>query len=368
MSREASRAIPLSFEPGENGAPPPIFEGGEATCPVILPGSGEEVLVLTSRATVIAALSGPDFGVAPLEDKHAVTGAVCQRNNGMLRLDKPRITDIRRSIGPFFSEKHIEQWRPGIECEGAALVAEMATGPLGVDLITAFSDPFVAKASSLTAGIPSEDWPRLRELSDATLALIETSEDIHGVRQAWDDLYSYCTNFVARGPEKNQGNNILRDVIATFEQQGMSTNDLVPAFATIINGFPTPGPVLNVCVLELLKRPEAVETCLNDPSLWSPTVDELMRYRAHFAATLPRVALRDVTLEGVFIPKGQAVIPSLRAAAHDPARTEDPKTFNIEQKASRSIVFGSGSHLCPGATLTRQWLQVALKELFTALK
>jgi cytochrome P450 len=242
----------------------------------------------------------------------------------------------------------------------------MANGPSTPDLNTVFVDPFIASASSRAAGIPSEDWSRLRSLSDATLALVETPDDIAAVKEAWSGLYEYCDGFITN-KDNIPKDSILSSVITALEGQEMNPDNLLAVFATIINGFPTPGPVLSVCALELMRRPEAVEACLQNPDLWPATVEELMRYRAHFAAVLPRVAVRNVLVDNVSIQEGQLVIPSLRAALHDPARTENPTEFDIDQKASRSLVFGSGAHLCPGAALTRQWLAIALKELFTTL-
>jgi cytochrome P450 len=130
-------------------------------------------------------------------------------------------------------------------------------------------------------------------------------------------------------------------------------------------GLGTPTSVLAVTALELTTRPEVVAACLASPARWPATVNELMRYRANFALALPRVALTDVRLnESCVVAKGQVVVPSLLAAAHDPARTARPAEFDPHQDAARNIVFGAGPHLCPGAALGRQWLVVGLHRLF----
>jgi hypothetical protein len=106
MPKEWPESIALSYETEADGMPPSVFNYDPnvvtGVCPVTLPASGEEAIVLTTRAGVVAALSSRDFGVQPLTDRHAVTGAVCQSPNGLLRLDKPDVTEANVSLGLIF--------------------------------------------------------------------------------------------------------------------------------------------------------------------------------------------------------------------------------------------------------------------------
>jgi cytochrome P450 len=111
-----------------------------------------------------------------------------------------------------------------------------------------------------------------------------------------------------------------------------------------------------------------VEACKSEPGLWQLVGDELMRHKAHFNFFLPRVATEDVVLGGKRVPVGQVLLPSLHAAATDPDLFPAPNVFNARRIQPRcSIVFGAGPHFCPGAALSRQWLQVALERLFRTL-
>ncbi|MDQ3825817.1 MAG: cytochrome P450, partial [Actinomycetota bacterium] len=140
------------------------------------------------------------------------------------------------------------------------------------------------------------------------------------------------------------------------------------ASGTILAGSYTPYGILSVAAVELFRRPDVVEACQKDPRLWERTVEELMRYKAHFNFFLPRVATEDVTLRCVKIRAGQVLLPSLHAAVTDPASLADPTGFSMHRTRHRhNIVFGAGPHFCPGAALARQWLQVGLEQLFSSL-
>ena len=116
---------------------------------------------------------------------------------------------------------------------------------------------------------------------------------------------------------------------------------------------------------ELLARRGLVDDCLRAPELWRDVVAECMRHRAMFPVALPRRARRDVTIGDRVIPAPTVVLPSLLAAARDPAHTPDPHQFVPRRdKAQTNIVFGAGSHFCHGAAHTALWLEISLRPFF----
>ena len=157
-------------------------------------------------------------------------------------------------------------------------------------------------------------------------------------------------------------------MFAELKNAGLSDDDIVAATGTILAGFYTQFGIMSVSAVELFQHPDVEEACGNDPLLWERTVEELMRYKAHFNFFLPRVATEDVTLGRTEVCAGQVLLPSLHAAATDPASFTDPNVFNVHRVQPRhNVAFGAGPHFCPGAALSRQWLQVGLERLFTTL-
>ncbi|HUS26369.1 MAG TPA: cytochrome P450 [Nevskiaceae bacterium] len=358
----------ISFEPGPGGVPSSdvAYSPDVPVCPMRLPTTGEEVLVLKSRAPVVAALASRDFSITAVDqDRFVTTGSAFRSPEDLLRLDPPATTTFRRPIGASFSESAIEKWRPHLEQKARALATKLESHPSPTDLIASYTEPFLAEAVTSTLGVPQSEWPTMLRLADTTLGSVQNMQDKGGITLAWEELYTYCDDLI-ENKRTNPDGSIFSNVVKGLEKANKSHDEILHACATILVGFPTPLPVLNVAAAELLRRPDTVSACLENPSLWAPTVKELLRYKAHFATVLPRIAMKDVQIGGIQIPAGQVVLPSLAAAAHDPEKVERPAECDPSQDASRNIVFGAGPHLCPGAALTRQWLEVSLGQLFTA--
>jgi cytochrome P450 len=294
-------------------------------------------------------------------------GSAYRSEEDLPKLDPPATTAIRRPLGTVFSERNIERHRSALERVTRELVDRLSATSQPAELVQDYCEPFIAEAVSSSMGIPAAEWPYILDLAGRGLGIVADAGEADDRTAAWNELYEYCGKLVD-GLRAQPDGRLLSDIVAVLDRAGLARETVLHTFATVVVGLPTPIAVMEVIAFELLRRPEAVAACLARPRLWPATINELMRYRANFALALPRVALADVRInDGCTVAEGQVVVPSLLAAAHDPARTERPDEFDVHQTAARSIVFGSGAHFCPGAALSRQWLEVGLHGLFAGL-
>jgi cytochrome P450 len=97
-------------------------------------------------------------------------------------------------------------------------------------------------------------------------------------------------------------------------------------------------------------------------------VEELLRYEppVHFPAT--RVALDDITIGDVTIPRGSPIVLALAAGNRDPDYVPAPERFDPCREANQHLGFGGGVHYCFGAPLARLETQIALGELARRLR
>jgi cytochrome P450 len=97
----------------------------------------------------------------------------------------------------------------------------------------------------------------------------------------------------------------------------------------------------------------------DDRSLVPKAVNEILRFALGGPAGAPRYALRDFTLRGKSIRKGQMLMLSF-GANRDPAVFAEPDVLDLERDNRELLVFGSGPHYCLGANLARQELGAML--------
>jgi cytochrome P450 len=345
----------FSFQPRKDGNPQCYFNfSPDGLHPVTLPASKKKVFVVRDAKTVRLVMTDPRFSLAGLNpSEDTITGTGYQSSDGMLRQDAPRIRRIRHGIIPLFSDRSIAPWREEVAEVADDLIEKLLDGPHPPDLNKRYFEPLVVRAVALSAGITKDESDRLYGFSNRVLVRVETAEGRATVSGAWRELYDYSSELIKR-KLGDPDDRLLSKVFVEFKNARLNDEEIVAASGTILAGFYTPFGILSVSAVVLLQHLDVVEACKKEPALWKRTIDELMRYKAHFNFFLPRVATENVTLGDVTIRAGQVVLPSLHAAVTDPQSFIDSNVFNTHRVQPQcNIVFGAGPHYCPGAALSR---------------
>jgi cytochrome P450 len=115
-------------------------------------------------------------------------------------------------------------------------------------------------------------------------------------------------------------------------------------------------------LLTLLRHPGQLERLRANRELMKPAIEEMLRYEPSINFIL-RVAITDFECGGVRIPAGSMAIGLVGAINRDPARFDDPDTFDIARQPNAQSIFGGGPHVCIGAALARLEAQVAFNAL-----
>jgi cytochrome P450 len=111
--------------------------------------------------------------------------------------------------------------------------------------------------------------------------------------------------------------------------------------------------------------PEMQEKLRSEPNRIPEFVEEVLRFEPP-VKTLSRLALRDVEVDGVSIPKGSTVTVCTGGANRDPDHFADPDSFDYDRQNVRDHVsFSRGSHACIGAPLARMEVRVALERFLS---
>lgn len=133
-------------------------------------------------------------------------------------------------------------------------------------------------------------------------------------------------------------------------------------FALLVAGHLTTSDLIGNGLHLLLAHPQAKADILADPDLIVSAVDEILRYEPPISYTA-RFPKADGQVGGCPYKGGDALTVSLVAANRDPAKFDDPHTFDIRRKRNTHLAFGAGAHICIGAPLARVEGQMAILRL-----
>jgi cytochrome P450 len=130
-------------------------------------------------------------------------------------------------------------------------------------------------------------------------------------------------------------------------------------------GHETTVNLLDQAITALLTHPEQLALVRSGARPWSDVVEEALRWQAPVPYLPLRYAVDDIDVDGVHIPKGDAILTAYAAAGRDPAvhgATADD--FDITRASKQHHAFGYGVHHCLGAPLARLEAEIALPALF----
>jgi cytochrome P450 len=162
------------------------------------------------------------------------------------------------------------------------------------------------------------------------------------------------------------GDDIATSLLAALDAgQVVDEEEVRGVLAVVLGpGHTTTALLLAAGIVRLLERPGLLAD-VTKRQLWPDAVDELLRFDSVVQLTNKQYALEDLSIGGVPVPKGSAVLLSLGGANRDPERFADPDEFDVDRPNRGHVAFGHGPHFCPGARLGRLEVEIGLEILFT---
>ena len=287
-----------------------------------------------------------------------------RRTRSMLGLDAPDHNRLRRLVSKAFTPSAIEALRPLVERlvdDTLDRVAEAGSTEVISDL--AFPLPFDVISEML--GMPDADTADIARWSGAlvkTLDPIITDDEIREAAAAERAMTALISE-VIEWKRANPTDDLLTALIAAEEDGDRLTADELADQVQLlfVAGHETTVNLIGTGLYELLRRPEQAAALRDDPDLDVLATDELLRFVSPVQLTR-RIALDDLEIGGVAIPKGSFVLASLAAANHDPERW-GPTADDLDVSradAGQHVSFGGGSHYCLGASLAKLEAQIAI--------
>lgn len=289
--------------------------------------------------------------------------------NSLLENEPPTHTRLRRLVSAAFARGHVERSRESVAILSGELVGGMvdtiSSGGVA-DVIADLAAPLPVRVIADLLGVPAEEEHRLVPWSNAIVKMYEYGLPESGRRaaeQAADEFVSYLRDLAAdrrRAPRSD----LISDLVSIrADGDALSSDELVATAALLLMaGHEATVNVIGNGVLALLRDREQWHRLVEDPSLTSTAVDELIRYDSPLQL-FERTALAEVTIAGMTVPAGAKIGALLGAAARDPDVFDAPDRLDVGRSPNQHLGFGAGVHYCVGAPLARMEIAAALRAL-----
>lgn len=286
---------------------------------------------------------------------------------GFIFLDAPDHTRLRRLVSKAFVPKVVNALQPDISALVDGLLDRVAENGQ-FDVIRDFAYPLPVAVICRLLGVPLEDEPQFSRASGQLAQALDPFVSFNGESevgveerlQAGRWLRSYLRDLIEQRRAR-PGDDLMSALVAVEEAGDQLTTEEIVATCQLllIAGHETTVNLIANAILALLRHRPQWTALGADAGRAPAVVEETMRYDPPVQLT-SRIALEDMTIGELTVPKGDTMMLLLAAAQRDGTEFDRPEVFDPDRGAMRHLGFGLGAHYCLGAPLARLEAGVAL--------
>ncbi len=304
-----------------------------------------------------------------------------QARRSLMEMDPPEHTTYRRIVQPPFSHTEVNAAEAGIRLLARAVVDDVR-GNECFDFVDAIARRLPMRMLGKMLGIPDEDGPWLVRQGDALIGNTDPEFTSHPVGLADTDpyrlmpfrspvsstLFAYAEEQAAVRREHPSDDVISMLLRPKRDGAPLSEHEFKNFFTLLVAaGNDTTRYTMAAGMLALIDHPDQMAELRDTPSLLASATEEILRWGTvtmHFR----RTTVRDATLGGARIRKGDKVVLWFISGDYDDRQFADPFHFDIRRDPNDHLAFGLKSpHKCIGEHLARVEIRVLLEELLPHL-
>ncbi|TWV50748.1 cytochrome P450 [Streptomyces misionensis] len=286
-------------------------------------------------------------------------------DHGMLDLEPPDHTRIRRLVSKAFTPRTVERLKPYVEHLANELVAGLVRDG-GGDLLADVAEPLPVAVIAEMLGIPEADRGQLRPWSAAICGMYELNPSegtAAAAVRASVEFSEYLRELIA-ARRAEPGEDLVSGLIAAHDEgDRLTEQEMISTAVLLLNAGHE--ATVNATVngwWALFRNPGQLAALRADHSLVPTAIEELMRYDTPLQL-FERWVLDDIEIDGTTIPRGAEIAMLFGSANHDPAVFPDPGRLDLTRRDNPHISFSAGIHYCIGAPLARIELAASMTAL-----
>src|SRR3954465_2692554 len=284
---------------------------------------------------------------------------------GMLDLEPPDHTRLRRLVLKAFTPRTVEAMRPRIQAIVDGLLDAVA-GAGEIDLIADYVEPLPVTVIAELLGIPEADRDHLRPWSRDICLMYELdppNESAHKAVQASIEFGDYLRRLLAER-RKRPGDDLISALAAAVDDgDTLTEQELIATCVLLLNaGHEASVNGAGNSWWTLFRHPDALARLRADPALIPTAIEELLRFDTPLSL-FERWVLAPVEIHGVHLDRGDEIAMLFGSSNRDGLVFERPDDIDLARDPNRSLSFGAGIHYCLGAPLAKLELGIAFETL-----
>jgi cytochrome P450 len=286
-------------------------------------------------------------------------------NAGILDMEPPDHTRVRKLVAKAFTPKFVEALRPRVQSIFDDLVDDVA-GAGEFDMLPRLAEPLPVTVIAEMLGVPRSDHHLLRPWSADIVKMYELNPPISSQQDAVRASVEFSDYLrgLARERRSRPGDDLISGLVHVIDEgETLTEDELVGTCVLLLNaGHEATVNSTLLGWLALFRHPDRLEELRADHSLIPSAVEELLRFQTPLPM-FERWALEPFELHGVRIPKGAELGLLFDSANRDPDVFDDPDGLRLARRPNAHLTFGAGIHFCLGAPLGRMELQISFLTL-----
>ncbi len=277
--------------------------------------------------------------------------------NMVMFADPPDHTRMRHTATPLFTKRSVNTRTAVIRELAGETIAALNNGEV-VDMVSALTIPMPISVIAQILGIPREQWPAFRRVSDKFAQVFGPRSVQEIVRLIASSMRAYLQlrSFVdaeMRRRATESGDDFL-SLLQSATQTGELTDHeaFLYALVLLVAGNETTTNLLGMLLVRLAEDRELFAELKADRSLLPAAVEETARWGSP-VQWVTRTATAPYEIGDTVLPKGARAVLFYASANRDPAKFTEPDRFDIHRDTTGHLAFGHGLHFCLGSHLAR---------------